>query len=93
MLGGQEADVRAQHHVVANRHRAGVQDGQVKVGVKIIADGGEAPVVKLDWPLQVDILPVSAQQFRENGRPLFGLIVVGQIVIVAEPVALARIAV
>ena len=61
MLVGQEADVRAQHHVVADRNRAGVQDGQVKVGVKIIADGGEAPVVELDRPLQVDILSVRAQ--------------------------------
>ena len=66
MQGGCQGDIRADHHIVANLHRAGIQNGEVEIGEDARAKLSEAPIVEVDGPHEVDVLTMLGHQIVQK---------------------------
>ena len=62
----QQRNVRAEQHVVANRHRATIQHSEVEVGEHALSDGDVAAIVEENRPHHVKAGTVAGQQLIEN---------------------------
>ena len=66
MAGGGDDDVGREHDVIADSALSVVHDGQVEVGVDVIAHVGVAAVGEVDRRLHPDGLAAAAQQMGQQ---------------------------
>jgi len=66
MQWGGQGDVGADHHIVANPYRAGIQNSEVEIGEDARAELGEASIVEVDRTHKIDVLTVSGHQLVQE---------------------------
>ena len=79
-----QAAIRPEEHIVANRDRAAVENGEIKICVAILAKIRKYAVVKIHRPLQKQPRLSVRRKLLENfGSQLF-LVLVGVVILPAE---------